>query len=91
MGSRGSHVTLPRPPAPNNRCIGVLGARGCSEPPRLAPEPLRRLNPSSHEPGGPQGLVPGRRHWEDRDREGKGRAVLLFGLGPGMSQGQENT
>lgn len=59
-------------------------------PPQLAPEPLRRLNPSSHEPGGPQGLASGRGHWEDRDWEGKGRAVFCcLGWGQGCPRGRK--
>lgn len=66
----------------------MLRVWGCSKPPRLAPEPLRRLNPSSHEPGGPQGLVPGKGHQEDR--EGKGRAVFCsLSWGQGYPRGRK--
>lgn len=94
---RGAGGPMPPTSAHPSSQPQTMGALECSErggaarPPCLAPEPLRRLNPSSHEPGGAQGLVSGRGH-QNRDKEGKGQSsVLLFGLGPGMSRRKKNT
>lgn len=84
MGSTGSCAPHIGPPGPLAQTIGVLecseqGGGGAVRPPCLAPEPLRRLNPSSHEPGGPQGLVSG----QDTGRTGRGRAAQCFAVWAG--------
>lgn len=55
---------------------------GVQQPPCLAPEPLRRLNPSSHEPGGAQGLCRGQdtgRTATGRGREGQSCFAVWVG------------